>query len=246
MSTEILIMVFVAFALGGILKGAIGAGAPVLAVPVMAILIDVPFAVAVFVMPNILSNVVQLWKYQGNLTDWRFAKTFAWAGFIGAALGTVALAGLPSEVLTTSVAVIVLGYAAFRLVQPGWRLDMSIAQKLAAPIGTFAGMLQGAIGLSAPVSISFISAIGLQRDQFIPTMSLFFCLMGVAQLPMQMAFGLMTPDRFVYSLLASIPLVGFLPVGAFLARHISRNVFDRIILLLLTLLALKLLADSLF
>ena len=58
MSIELLILVCVAFVLGGILKGATGAGAPFLAVPLMAILIDVPFAVAVFLAPGVAPFIV--------------------------------------------------------------------------------------------------------------------------------------------------------------------------------------------
>lgn len=45
-SLEHLVPVFVAFLFGGILKGTTGVGAPFLAVPIMAIIVDVPFAVA--------------------------------------------------------------------------------------------------------------------------------------------------------------------------------------------------------
>lgn len=39
--------------LGGILKGATGAGAPLLAVPAIALLFDVPFAIVVMVIPDV-------------------------------------------------------------------------------------------------------------------------------------------------------------------------------------------------
>ncbi len=240
MSIEYLILVALAFALGGILKGAIGAGAPVLAVPVLAILVDVPFAVAVFVIPNIVSNSVQLIRFRAHIPNRRFAWRFAIAGFLGAALGTIALAGLSSDVLTTAVALIVMVYVAFRLFQPNWRLAMGLAEKLAIPIGALGGVLQGATGLSAPVSVTFVSAIKLERQQFIPTISLFFVGMALAQLPFQVVLGVMTWERLAYSALATLPLVASMPIGAFLARHISREVFDRIILSLLTLLALRL------
>lgn len=246
MSYENLLLVFVAFALGGILKGAIGAGAPILAVPIMAILVDVPFAVAVFIMPNILSNSVQGWQCRAHIPDKKFTMKFALAGLVGAAFGTVALAGLSSAILTTSVAVIVLVYVTFRLIQPGWIMDMKLANRLAVPVGTVGGILQGATGLSAPVSITFVNALRLERKQFIVTMSLFFSSMALAQLPVQIALGIMTPERFAYSVLAAIPLVAFMPVGGFLARHVSREVFDRIILSLLTLLAFRLLAENFF
>jgi uncharacterized protein len=175
---EYLALVAIAFALGGILKGATGAGAPILAVPVMALLVDVPFAVAVFVFPNLISNAVQFWTHRRQVKDKGFVWKFALAGAVGAAIGTLALKAFSSNALSTSVAVIVLIYVSFRLANPGWKLASKMANRLAVPVGAVGGILQGATGLSAPVSITFVNAIQMERKQFIPTMSFFFMFMA--------------------------------------------------------------------
>lgn len=241
MSLELLLLVCTAFILGGILKGATGAGAPFLAVPLMAILVDVPFAVAVFLMPNIVSNAWQVWSYRNEFPEIGFSARFAVAGIIGAGVGTIGLAQFSSGVLTTSVGVVVLAYVVFRLFNPAWSLSWGLAQKTVLPAGLFGGILQGAVGLSAPVSVTFMSAVGLPRLQFIPVMSLYFLAMAAIQLPMQAAFGIMTWDRLLYSCLAVVPLLLGMPLGEYLGKRISKQVFDRIILGILALLALRLL-----
>ena len=244
MTLELALLVCVAFSLGGVLKGATGAGAPFFAVPLMAILVDVPFAVAVFLIPNVISNAWQIWHYRDDFPETRFAARFALAGVVGAGIGTVALAGLSSAILVASVAIIVLVYVAFRLMNPAWKLDWVTANKIVLPVGTIGGFFQGAIGLSAPVSITFMNAVRLERRAFIATMSLYFFAMALIQFPTQVVFGIMTFERFVYSALATIPLLAGLPIGNFLARHLSSKAFDRIILGVLTLLALRLLARA--
>ena len=92
MAIEHLFLVFAALTFGGILKGATGVGAPFLAIPVMAILVDVPFAVAVFLFPTIISNAFQTWKYRSENLEPGFAYTFAAAGIVGAGFGTLAQA----------------------------------------------------------------------------------------------------------------------------------------------------------
>ena len=49
-----IIVAFLSLGLGGILKGATGAGAPLVAVPALALLFDVPTAIAIFSLPNLL------------------------------------------------------------------------------------------------------------------------------------------------------------------------------------------------
>jgi hypothetical protein len=70
----------------------------------------------------------------------------------------------------------------------------------------------GGSGLSAPVSITFLNAIRLECKQFMVTISLFFAALGFVQLPLQIHFGIMTGERFIYSTLALVPLLAFMPV----------------------------------
>lgn len=246
MSVELLGLVFIAFVLGGILKGATGVGAPFIAVPLMAILVDVPFAVAVFLIPNIVSNAWQAWSYRDDFPDHGFSIRFAVAGAVGAFVGTFALALFSSGVLTTTVAMVVLAYVGFRLKNPGWSLTWTAANRTVAPFGTIGGIFQGAIGLSAPVSVTFMSAVDLTRVQFIPIMSLYFLLMATIQLPTHIALGIMSWERLIYSCLAVVPLLVGMPIGEYLGKRVSKLAFDRVILALLAILALRLLTLGMF
>ena len=41
-------------------------------------------------------------------------------------------------------------------------------------MGVGGGILQGSAGLSAPISITFLNSMKLERNQFIPTISVYF------------------------------------------------------------------------
>ena len=55
-----ILILFFAFALGGIVKGATGAGSPIIAIPVLTIFFDAKLAVAVMAVPNLFSNIYQI------------------------------------------------------------------------------------------------------------------------------------------------------------------------------------------
>jgi len=243
-SIEILALVIAAFSLGGILKGATGVGAPFLAVPIMAILVDVPFAVAVFLISNIVANAVQIWRFRESNNKPVFSYWFAATGVMGAGIGTFALAALSSVVLTTTVAVFVLLYVSFRLFNPSWSLSWEAASKAVRPVGAIGGVFQGAIGLSGPVAISFVNAAGLPRPQFIFTMSLYFFAMTLIQLPVQIGLGIMTWERAGLGFLALLPLFLGMVAGEKIGSRFSKRTFDQVIIVLLTLLALRLLIGN--
>ena len=213
-------------AAGGFLKGATGAGAPVIGVPILAIVFDVPKAVAIFSVINLLSNIWQSWAYRGDVTDRRFVWVFAATGAAGAVAGTVLLATLPTEVLMASLAGVVGAYIVLRLTRPDWQLSWDTARRIGPVAGFVGGMMQGAGGISAPVSVTFLNAMRLGRAEFIGTISVFFLAMSVLQVP------------------TLIPMFLGVAVGAWAARHLSKETFDKAILVLLAVIALKLLWDA--
>ena len=240
LSLSDLAWVLIAFAAGGILKGAIGAGVPVIVIPIMTLVQDVRFAVAVFVIPALLSNLLQIWQFRADLLPRGFLLRLYVAAGTGALLGSILLASLPAGLLTMALVGTTLTYVAFRLRNPGWVLPFAKAQRIVFPIGGLAGVLQGAAGISAPVSLTYISAMGLPRAGFIANVSVLFVAMASVQTPSLLALGLLTPERIAISLLACLPLFGAMPLGAWIGRRIPRELFDKLILVLLVLIALRL------
>ena len=120
MDIQNIIIIATAFAFGGILKGATGAGAPLLAVPTLAIIYDVPFAVAMIVLPNIVPNIWQTWQYRRSLLPRKFVFSFAFGGALGAGLGTIGLSVLDKSLLSTGLGIFIIIYVLFRVTNPSW------------------------------------------------------------------------------------------------------------------------------
>ncbi len=236
-----LIACVLALALGGVLKGATGAGAPVVAVPVISLFYGVQTAVVVMLMSNLLSNMLQGWRYRSALPHGSLIWMFAGAGLIGAAIGTVMLARIDSGLLLQAMAVTIFVYIAFRLSRPQWLLSPLLAHRLALPVGLLGGVLQGATGISAPVSLSFVSALGLPRAGFVACVSLFFVAMTAVQIPFLAAYGLLSVQGLGLGLVAFGIIMAAMPLGEALARHMSPRTFDHVILALLAVIAVNIL-----
>ena len=238
---QTLAIVGLAFALGGILKGATGVGAPLVAVPLMTSFFDVRFAVAVFVLPNLITNLLQGLTYYYALKNGRFLLTLCLSAGTGAFVGSLILLQTSSGILEKIMASLVLFYVGFRVFKPGWKLSIATAFKLSAPIGFLAGFLQGTFGISSPATFTFLNAIKFERPEFIVIVSMFFVAMSIIQLPTLIYFDLMHAEHFYLGMLAIIPLIGGMPLGAMLLRNVSAILFDKIILLVLVVIAIKLL-----
>lgn len=241
-----ILLVALCLASGGVLKGATGAGAPILAVPAMAALFDVRFAVMVMILPNLSTNCWQGFRYRKHIPDRIFVIMMLIGGMAGVAVGTVALKALSSQTLSIVMALAVFFYIALRLARPDWQLRMTLARKLALPAGLAAGILQGAAGLSAPVSLTFLNALRLERPAYIATASTFFASFTFVQLITAASSGLLYPLDLFYGIFALLPIVLAMPLGALLARQLSPKTFDRLILVVLACLAVKLVTGAFF
>ena len=238
-------LISLALAAGGFLKGATGAGAPVVAVPVLVLFFDVPFAVAVMVIPNAVSNLWQGWRHRASALPARFTWGFGLISAGGAVLGSAILAHSPPEALLVAVAAAVFGYIAFRLARPDWVLGYAGALRLLWPAGVASGILQAATGISAPVILSYFNAMRLKRETFIGSISVAFGLMSIVQVPTLLWYGILDSQRALYGTLAILPLLAAMPLGAWAIRYLPTKLFDRVILGLLALIALRMIWKSL-
>ena len=236
-----IIAIFIAFALGGILKGATGAGAPIITIPVIAAFYDVRIAVIIMVIPNLLTNIGQLYQFRKTILPPFFTVSFALGGGVGAFLGTILLVSLPIKILTLSVAVIVIIYILLKLAVPSWKLVYEKAKKLVFIMGAGGGILQGSAGLSAPISITFLNSMKLERNQFIPTISVYFGVMSIFQMPTLYYYNFLNTEIIIVSIISTVVLMSFMPLGSWLAKSISKETFDKVTLILLGFIALRIL-----
>ena len=234
-----IIAIFTAFALGGILKGATGAGAPIITIPVMAAFYDVRIAVIIMVIPNLLTNIGQLYQFRKTILPSFFTVSFALGGGIGAFLGTILLVSLPIKILTLSVAIIVIIYILLKIAVPSWKLVYGKAKKLVFIMGAGGGILQGSAGLSAPISITFLNSMKLERNQFIPTISVYFGVMSIFQMPTLYYYDFLNIEIIIVSIMSTIVLMCFMPIGSWIAKSISKETFDKVTLILLGFIALR-------
>ncbi|MDK2752026.1 MAG: sulfite exporter TauE/SafE family protein [Halomonas meridiana] len=240
-----MIIALLTFAIAGIIKGAIGSGVPVVVVPVLTMLYDVKLAIAVLVAPNLFSNALQVWQYRQHLLPLRFLLSFAVAGGAGIVLGTWGLVALSPTLLSLGVAAAILLYLIIKLAKRTAALPFTVAKRIVLPVGLLAGVLQGAAGMSAPASVTFLNAMRLERPVFIGSISVFFVAITLVQIPALLSAGILTWERSLYSLAALLVILAAMPLGARLGKRLPHRWFDRLIMCLLATIAIKIVVDAL-
>ena len=108
-------------------------------------------------------------------------------------------------------------------------------------MGAGGGILQGSAGLSAPISITFLNSMKLERNQFIPTISVYFGVMSIFQMPTLYYYNFLNTEIIIVSIISTVVLMSFMPLGSWLAKSISQETFDKVTVILLGFIALRIL-----
>jgi uncharacterized membrane protein YfcA len=234
---------FLALSIGAVVKGATGMGLPLVALPVIASVMGLQHAVGLMTIPLILTNVMQVWRFRDTAREegMGFMPAFLVTCAVGVVLGTWALTSFPERALLFTLGVIILGYIALKLAAPHLVVSASLAQKTSPFVGTATGILHGATGISAPIGVTYIHAMGFRREKHLFAVSAMFLLLSAVQLPALFVAGVMRPEWLLQGILALVPILVFMPVGQALAGKLSRKAFDRMILIFLGVMGLKML-----
>jgi uncharacterized membrane protein YfcA len=236
-----IIIMTVALAAGAVVKGATGMGLPLVALPVLTAAFGLQHAVGLMTIPLIVTNAWQTWRFRDERRSDRlaFMPWFLIGGAVGIGIGTWALTTLPERVLVLALGLLLLAYVVLRLFTPHWSLGPALARRLGPLAGIGGGILQGATGISAPVGVTFIHAMNLERQAHVFAVSAMFLTFSVVQLPSLWLAGVMRMEWMVQGLLALVPILLFMPLGQWASGKLSRAAFDRMILIFLGVIGLK-------
>ena len=240
MTTESLIIIFVALAAGSLVKGISGLGLPLTAIPVMASFMDVDRAVAIMVIPGVLINIWLLWTYRASAVQIPKLALVCATGVLGVIAGALILSSVPGWYLLLVMAIWLGGYL-FTLI---FRLKLTSAGPVTKHMPLFvvgtAGVIQGAIGTAGPVLAPYVHSLNLKQPQYVFVVSVLFQIFALTQLVSFIWLGLIGLERAFESMLACIPIAIFLPLAVWLSRFFNDKAFNILIVGLLVVIEIRL------
>jgi uncharacterized membrane protein YfcA len=204
----------------GLLKGIVGVGMPVVALPLLSLLIDVKSAAMLLSMPLIVSNLPQ--ALEGGKTGRCLMQLMpVILGMIpGLFLGVRLLLALDANVAKMAAGLVLMGIAGVTLLAPKLRLQSRLAVPAGIAFGFFGGMLGGIAAMAGPLVFIFLLAKGLRGKEFTKEASLYLVVSaGLLAI-------LLTTSREFSWLDLSVSTAAMLPVG--LGMYVGQYMRDKI------------------
>lgn len=236
-----LVLSAVMFIAGGVVKGALGVGLPLVVVPLLSLIMPAPQAMGLLALPVLLSNTLQ--ALEGGRFFYavrRFAPLML-AQLVATVLAVHYSQGLSLKALNGAIALTVISAVLLMMFQP--RGEISPRQQVwAGPlVGTIAGLLAGVSSLTGPILITYLMALRLKRDEFVGSISIVYLLGAVPLYGTMLAWGRFGWAEVGWSCVALVPMYLGMRFGAAIRHRLSEIVFRRLLLAFLASLSLLLL-----
>ena len=228
--TFALVLVVAAFA--SAVKGALGFGFPLIAVPLTANLIGARTAVVLIAIPVVFGNFLILMRGGGSAEELRrFGGMLA-----GVVAGTVIGAQLLGR-LDPGVVSLIVGISAVLLAVLSWGNLMPPispkAHRVAGPtVGVAAGVLGGATGIYAPLIAAYVHALQVDKRAFVYWLTAAFFLGGAVQVLSYWRLGLYNWNLVTYAVATFVPVVVGTWLGFWIQDRLPVTLFRRLVLLL--------------
>lgn len=216
-----------AFVIGGVVKGAIGVGLPMLAVPMMSLVMPAPQAMALVAVPVMGSNLWQAW----NVGQWRHNLRRFWPlslAQMGATFLTVRMTlELDARHLNRMLAAVLVLAVLLMAFKPQFEVSARRERWASALVGFLSGMLGAVSSLTGPIIITYLMALRLDRAQFIGGISIIYLFGSLPLYAAMFFYDRMGWGQVGLSLAALLPMAAGLYMGQFLGQRISEPAFRR-------------------
>lgn len=222
---------FLALVTAGAAKGLIGVGMPIVAMPLVSHIIDLPAAVVLLSIPLVLSNVRQAVEGGGTVTALRQLAPLLLGFCVGVVVGVKVLMSLDDALLKPLVGAALLLAGLTVVAKPDLSLSPA-GERVVAPIaGALGGVFGGFAALSGPIVFIYLLATSRDKDLFVKHASLYLVFASAVLLLVMSSYAHLSLADAGISLVSVLPVLVGMALGARIRSHVPIKVFRLMILL---------------
>jgi hypothetical protein len=187
-----LLFIAAVFLLAGFVKGVVGLGLPTVSMGLLATTMAPSHALAIVIVPAVATNIWQTFV-GGYLSD---IMRRLWPLLAGTALGVWlnagSLTGPYAHYLPIALGIILVIYAILGLSQIAFAVARRNEKWVGSIIGLVTGLISAATGVQVIPSMPFLQAIGMEKDELVQALGVFFTVATLSQTINLTSSGLLT------------------------------------------------------
>ena len=215
----IVVIIILAVLAGGLVKGTLGFGMPMVALPIIAFVIPATTAMIILCAPILLTNFLQI-KFKQGISSYRFLPMIL-SLIIGLIVGARLILEINLNTITQIIAVSIIFAAlincfGFKIQNPNKIRERVIT----SIIGFGSGILGGLSTFYGPPMLAYLVASDLPKEKFVRTVSTMYFVGSFPLYGSLIYYGFATKEDIFMSI--------FLIIPAFISQQIGTRIRDKI------------------
>ena len=223
-------------------------GLPLFAVPVLVTIFDLPTAIALMMVPILVSNFIQAWERKSKTISINSIKRFL----------PLVVTLIPFTVFTAQfitkidvklgsifMGFIVILFSLSRFYNKNFEIKPKTEYILSPLVGILAGILGGISSLIGPLIAMYLVSLKLNKDFFVITIAIIFLCFSITLYSTLAINGVLNFSNLTGSILVSIPVMIGVFFGGKVRDRINQKKFELIITVFLIIIGLNLIRKGL-
>ena len=240
----IIIIIILAVLAGGLVKGTLGFGMPMVALPIIAFIIPPTTAMILLCAPIFLTNFLQI-KFRQGVSSYRFLPMF-----LSLIIGLIIGARLILEIDVNTITQIISFSIIFAALVKCFGIKIKNINKnhentITSLIGFGSGILGGLSTFYGPPMLAYLVAVDLPKEKFVRTVSTMYFIGSFPLYGSLIYYGFATEEDLIFSLILIIPAFIAQQVGTKIRDKFNQKQFRICILITLIILGFSLLVKTL-
>jgi len=244
MFEPVLILIAAAFLLAGIVKGVIGLGLPTVAMGLLAVTMPPSHALAIVIVPAIITNIWQ--TFVGPYL--RDIIRRLWPLMVGTVVGIWLNAGMLTGPYarygTIILGLLLVIYAMLGLSKVRFKVARRDEKWLGIIVGLITGAVSAATGVQVLPSMPFMQAIGMEKDELVQALGVFFTVATVALAFNLTSAGLLSASTALPGAVAMAAAFSGMFIGQAVRSRLQPEAFRRWFLIAMIVLGIYLAASA--
>jgi uncharacterized membrane protein YfcA len=246
MFEPLLFLIAATFLIAGFVKGVIGLGLPTVSMGLLAVSMPPAHALAIVIVPAIITNI---WQTFGGpyLRDIIRRLWPLMAGTVaGIWLNAGMLTGPYARYGTIVLGVLLVIYAIVGLSTFSLKVARRNEKWIGGIVGVTTGMISAATGVQVIPSMPFMQAIGMEKDELVQALGVFFTVATLALAFNLTSAGLLSAATALPGAIAMAAAFAGMFVGQAVRSRMQPEVFRRWFLIAMIFLGLYLAASAIY
>jgi uncharacterized membrane protein YfcA len=246
MSEPLLLLIAAAFLLAGFVKGVIGLGLPTVSMGLLAVTMQPSHALAIVIVPAIVTNIWQTFVGPYLRDIIRRLWPLMVGTVIGIWLNSGMLTGPYARYGSIVLGILLVIYAIIGLSKFSFSVGRSDEKWIGGIVGVMTGVVSAATGVQVIPSMPFMQAIGMEKDELVQALGVFFTVATLALAFNLTAAGLLTAATALPGAVAMVAAFTGMFIGQAVRSRMQPEVFRRWFLIAMILLGIYLAGSALY